>query len=451
MPGPPPSPALPAPTTAHRELEDGAWWQDALPVWSRIEPEAFLDPAWQARNTVTSGEALLSLVGSVAPRWFGPDLRRGLRRAPMALRVPPYLLALTDWRRPGVDPIRRQFVPLGSEQDDDHPLATPDSLAEQRNTVAPGLVRRYPSKALLLALDACPVHCRCCTRSYAVGADTPALTRTLRLSADPARWEPALAWVAEHEEIEDLTLSGGDAMLLPPARVTQIGERLLSIGHVRRIRLATRLLTACPMAFLAGRPWPRALSRLAAAGRRRAVQVSVQVHAGHAREITALTARAVAALVEGGVVVRAQIVLQRGVNDDPAGLIQLLRRLAWIGVQPVYVYLHDLVPGVEALRTSLAAACELERRVRGTLAGFDTPAFVVDLPGGGGKRDVHSFDAYDRRTGLAVFRSPVVAPGRRYATADPLRDLDPPVAAAWRDPEARRRMLEEAGVSLAEA
>jgi lysine 2,3-aminomutase len=441
-----PSFRLPPPT-AHRDLQDGAWWQEALPAWSRIEPEVFLDPAWQIRHTVTSAAALLDLVGDVVPRRFGPDLERGVRRAPMALRIPPFLVSLVDWRHPYADPVRRQFAPLGSEGEPDHPLAAPDVLAEQRDTVAPCLVRRYPSKALLLALDACPVHCRCCTRAYVVARGAPASARTRFASPDPSLWEPALAWVSEHEEIEDLTISGGDALLLPPARVLQICQRLLSIAHVRRIRLATRLLSACPMAFLPGRSWPRLLSRLAASGRRRGVQISLQVHVGHAQEVTALTARAVATLVEGGVTVRSQTVLQRGVNDDPTSLILLLRRLAWVGVHPVYVYLHDLVPGVEALRTSLADACELERQVRGTLAGFDTPAFVVDLPGGGGKREIHSYDAYDRRTGLAVFRSPAVAPGRRFLAADPLRGLDAAVQAAWRDPEARARMVEAAGAS----
>ncbi|MBN1335582.1 MAG: KamA family radical SAM protein [Deltaproteobacteria bacterium] len=446
MQDPRPLPSLP-PASAHRELLDGAWWQAAVPSWAHLGPEAFLEPSWQARNTVTTAQALLDLVGGVVPRSFASDLRRGLRQAPMGLRVPPFLLGLVDWRHPQRDPIRRQFVPLGSEGEEDHPLAAPDVLAEQRDTVAPGLVHRYPSKVLFLALDACPLHCRCCTRSYAVGADTPALARSLRVSTDPARWEPALAWVAQHEEIEDFTLSGGDPLLLPPSRIAGICERLLAIGHIRRVRISTRLLSACPMAFLPGRPWPRTLSRLAAMGRRRGVQVSLQVHVGHAREITALTARAVATLVGGGVVVRAQTVLQRGVNDDPVALVLLLRRLAWVGVQPACVYLHDLVPGVETLRTTLDAACEIERFVRGTLSGFDMPAFVVDLPGGGGKRDVHSSDTYDRRTGLAVFRSPAVAPGRRFLFADPLRDLEPSVQAAWRDPAARRRMLEAAGLA----
>ena len=40
-------------------------------------------------------------------------------------------------------------------------------------------------------------------------------------------------------------------------------------------------------------------------------------------------------------------VLQRGVNDDVATMGLLLKRLGYVNVHPYYVYMHDLVKGVE--------------------------------------------------------------------------------------------------------
>jgi lysine 2,3-aminomutase len=77
-------------------------------------------------------------------------------------------------------------------------------------------------------------------------------------------------------------------------------------------------------------------------------------------------------------------------------------------------------------------------------AGFDTPAFVVDTPGGGGKRDVHSFEYYDRRTGISVYTAPSVKPGRLLAFFDPLRDLASSVQESWRDPVMREEMITDA-------
>ena len=113
--------------------------------------------------------------------------------------------------------------------------------------------------------------------------------------------------------------------------------------------------------------------------------------------------------------------LQRTVNDDPATMTLLVRRLSYVNVHPYYVYVHDMVPGVEDLRTPLATAQRLEKHVRGATAGFNTPAFVLDTPGGGGKRDVHSPEHYDRATRHRVFTSPSVKPGKQFLYFDPDR------------------------------
>lgn len=110
----------------------------------------------------------------------------------------------------------------------------------------------------------------------------------------------------------------------------------------------------------------------------------IHTHLNHPREITAVTRDAVHAFTSRGVVIRNQTVLQRGVNDDVDTMVRLVRRLAWVGVVPYQVYTHDLVPGVEGLRTTLGVAVDLEKAVRGSTAGFLTPTFVCDVMGGGG-------------------------------------------------------------------
>jgi lysine 2,3-aminomutase len=103
-----------------------------------------------------------------------------------------------------------------------------------------------------------------------------------------------------------------------------------------------------------------------------------------------------------------------------------------------------MVPGVEDLRTTVATAQDLERRVRGSTAGFNTPAFVLDTPGGGGKRDVHSAKHYDRATGVSVFESPSVKPGKQFLYFDPIASLDPEHQWRWTQPAERRAMIDAA-------
>jgi hypothetical protein len=65
-----------------------------------------------------------------------------------------------------------QFLPVASNRTPDHPMLRSDSLREQRDSPAKGLVHRYPEKTLSLTLDVCPAYCRFCTRSYAIGQNT---------------------------------------------------------------------------------------------------------------------------------------------------------------------------------------------------------------------------------------------------------------------------------------
>ncbi|MCI0538528.1 MAG: hypothetical protein L0Z50_25250, partial [Verrucomicrobiales bacterium] len=95
-------------------------------------------------------------------------------------------------------------------------------------------------------------------------------------------------------------------------------------------------------------------------------------------------------------------------------------------------------------RTSLQAGLNIEKHVRGHTAGFNTPSFVVDTMGGGGKRDAHSYEYYNRQTGIAVFTSPSVKPGAYFLYFDPLRTLDEEVQQRWQIASERSQMIGEA-------
>lgn len=113
-----------------------------------------------------------------------------------------------------------------------------------------------------------------------------------------------------------------------------------------------------------------------------------------------------------------------------------------------YVYQCDMVRNIEHLRTPLQTIIDLEAHIRGSIAyvsllpwsplslrakglkperhrGFDTPQFIVDLPGGGGKRLAGSYVSYDRREGSSEFLAPAVSgagqEGKTYTYYDPIR------------------------------
>ncbi|HOX25999.1 MAG TPA: KamA family radical SAM protein [Candidatus Krumholzibacteria bacterium] len=434
-------PAVAVADLGHRDFPEDPFWQ-RIPRFASIDLDTFLDPAFQNRHTVTSAAGLREAVGSLVAEAFLDDVEAGLREAPMNMRLSPYVLSRIDWREPYGDPVRRQFLPTASTRVPDHPRLAFDSLHEQADSPTPGLVHRYPDKALFLALDVCPVYCRFCTRSYAIGGSTSTV-RKQGFKPQPSRWQAGLAYVASRPEIEDVVLSGGDAFMLPARMLSELLMALLAIPHVRRVRVASKGPAVMPMKILRDRAWTDALCDAVDHGRAHGQEVCLHTHVNSPEEMTFITRQAMNLLFSRGVKVRNQTVLIRGVNDDARRMIHLVRRLSAINVQPYYVYQHDMVKGVEELRTSLAESIELERWVRGATAGFNTPTFVMDAPGGGGKRDLHSYERYDETTGISVYRSPSVDPGRYYVYFDPLDRLPAEGRRRWADPAEHARMIKE--------
>ena len=160
-------------------------------------------------------------------------------------------------------------------------------------------------------------------------------------------------------------ISGGDAYNLRSNHIQLIGERLLKMPNIRRIRYATKGLAVMPQKILSDHAWLDALTGVVELGRKLHKDVVVHTHFNHPNEITGVTRSAMNRLTERGITVRCQTVLQHGVNNDPATMQLLVRRLGFINIHPYYVYFHDMVPGVEDLRTSLdAGIANREARAR---------------------------------------------------------------------------------------
>ncbi|MDO8462248.1 MAG: KamA family radical SAM protein, partial [Deltaproteobacteria bacterium] len=251
-------------------------------------------------------------------------------------------------------------------------------------------------------------------------------------------------YIRSRPELEDIVVSGGDAYMLSPARLRLIISTLLEMPNIRRIRIATKGIAIMPMKILSDPDWYGTVLEMVRLGRKLHKEVCIHTHFSHPKEITEITQRAMNRIMEDGITVRNQAVLQRGVNDTNETMVLLTRRLSFINVQSYYVYMHDLVQGVEDLRTTLQEGLDIEKYVRGSTAGFNTPNFVVDAPGGGGKRAIHSYEYYSRESGISIYTAPAVKPGKFFFYFDPLRDLSPQIQKDWFDPKKRKEMKEAA-------
>lgn len=188
----------------------------------------------------------------------------------------------------------------------------------------------------LTAVSVCPVYCRFCTRSYSVGAPTDEVSSKKSFTPTRRRWENMFGYIENTPYLTDIVVSGGDSYYLPAEHLISIGERLLSIPHIRRIRIASKGLAVCPSRILSPEdPWTAGLIGLSKTARELGKSVALHTHFNHPREMTWVSRLAAQKLYGEGVTVRNQTVLLRGVNDDIETMKELVRTLADNNITPV--------------------------------------------------------------------------------------------------------------------
>ncbi len=258
-------------------------------------------------------------------------------------------------------PLRRQLLPQLAELETG-PGESGDPLDELHHQPVPGLIHRYPDRALLLTTGRCFGYCRFCTRA--------------RLAAKPApRLDDALEYLRLHDEIREVILSGGDPLVLPDAELELLLRELRTIPHVELLRLGTR----APV-FL-----PRRITTALVKILQRAQPLFVMVHVNHPSEVDPGFVRAVGRLVDAGLPVLSQTVLLRGVNAEVDTLAKLFRALLRARVTPYYLHHCDLALGTGHLRVGLDEGIALIGALRDRMSGLAVPTYVVDLPEAGGK------------------------------------------------------------------
>ena len=284
-----------------------------------------------------------------------------------AVALTPAMAALID-RDAAADPIARQFVPDARELRTT-PGERADPIGDEAHSPLEGIVHRYPDRVLLKLVQVCAVYCRFCFRRESVG---PGRATALGREA----LERALAYIAGDPAIWEVILTGGDPLAASPRRLAALAERLAGIGHVRILRVHTRVPVVDP-----ARVTPALVAALRASGK----TVYVAIHANHPRELGEPQADALARLADAGFTLVSQSVLLRGVNDDVGTLAALMRRFVELRVKPYYLHHPDMAPGTGHFRLPVAEGRALVGALRGRLSGLCQPTYVLDIPGGHGK------------------------------------------------------------------
>ena len=330
-------------------------------LYPHVTDDQWNDWKWQQKNRVQTLEELARLfsIDDMTSERLGGVFE--LYRT----AITPYYLCLIDFDD-SKDPLRVQSVPAVEELLNPGEL-TWDPLNEEGDSPVTGIVHRYPDRCLLLVTSYCPLYCRYCTRKRK-WVDEDGTTGQRKL-------EKMIEYVADHPEIRDVIVSGGDPLSLSLTYLEKILAGLRAIPHVEIIRFGSRV----PV-FLPQRIDSELTSLL-----EKYHPIWINTHFNHPNEITPESAAACDRLLRAGIPVNNQAVLLRGVNDCAYTMRDLVQGLMKIRVRPYYLYLCDQVMGAEHFRTSVGEGIEIIEFLRGHTSGLAVPQFVMDAPGGGGK------------------------------------------------------------------
>ena len=346
-----------------------------------VPDELWNDWHWQVKHRVETLEDLKKYVNLTEEEEEG--VRRTLGRLRMA--ITPYYLSLIDLEDK-YDPIRRQAIPTAHELES-APYEAADPLHEDTDSPVKGLTHRYPDRVLFLVTDQCSMYCRHCTRRRFAGQKDCAVPME--------QIKACIEYIRRHEEVRDVLLSGGDALMLGDGLLEQIIAEIRSIEHVEIIRIGTRTPVVCPQ-----RITPELCAML-----KKYHPIWVNTHFNHPSEITPEAAAACARLADAGIPLGNQSVLLAGVNDCVHVMKKLVNELVYIRVRPYYIYACDPSLGLSHFRTPVSKGIEIMEGLRGHTSGLCVPTFVVDAPGGGGKTPVMPTYLISQKPGKIVLRN----------------------------------------------
>ncbi|CAD7716116.1 L-lysine 2,3-aminomutase [Xanthomonas hydrangeae] len=328
------------------------------------QPSTLQSPRWQQqwRDAVRDPRELLALLGlDAAAAGISAEAA-----AQFPLRVPRAFVARMH-RGDLHDPLLRQVLPLDAEM-----RLVPgfglDAVGDGAAKTADGVIQKYRGRALLIATGSCAVHCRYCFRRHFPYAEE---------TAARDGWREAVAAIAADPGIDEVLLSGGDPLSLATSKLAELTDALAAIGHIKRLRIHSRLPVVLPervdaplLSWLRSLPWP----------------VAFVIHANHANEFDTAVDAAMRAMREAGAQLLNQAVLLRGVNDSVDALAALSERSFAAGVLPYYLHQLDRVAGVAHFEVDDAHARALHTELATRLSGYLVPRLVREIPGDTGKR-----------------------------------------------------------------
>lgn len=362
---------------------------NTIELWKDVTEQQWNDRSWQLRNSIRNIEDLKKVIKLTD--YQAAEIARTLselkRQGKEPMRITPYYASLMQedpfhpelahgekpYKR--LDPIFWQSVPTPAN------LLFPDTGLEAAMSEGSrsfgAAYQRYPNRIALFVAEntSCASYCVHCQRAKSLDSSVDVNLREV---------QKGLFYIGYNRNINEVLVTGGDALMISKKRLAYVLEELSRIDHLRVIRIATRVPVVMPMGVTddllelinqSANKYSRGPEKY----------VYFMTHINHYQEITTDLAAAVKRIRNHGFTIRNQTVLLNHVNDYYKSLAETFRRMFWIGVHPYYLLQCHKEKGIVHFITPIQVGKVYMKHLQGWISGVTLPRYAANIEGGGGK------------------------------------------------------------------
>ncbi len=362
---------------------------NTIELWKDVTEEQWKDAGWQIKNSIRNIDQLKKVL-KLNPYQIS-EIERTLvslrKEGKEPLRITPYYASLMqedpfhpvmlsgEKSKKRLDPIFWQSVPTPAN------LLFPDTGLEgamNEGSRSYGAVyQRYPNRVALFVAEntSCASYCVHCQRAKSLDAS---------VDVNIAAINKGLFYIGYNKNINEVLVTGGDALMISRQRLQYVLEELSRIPHLRAIRIATRVPVVMPMGIT---DELLELINISANRFNKGVDkyVYFMTHINHYHEITEDLEIAVKKIRKHGFTIRNQTVLLNHVNDYFKTLAETFRRMFWIGIHPYYLLQCHKEKGIVHFIVPIQIGKIYVKHLQGWISGVTVPRYAANVEGGGGK------------------------------------------------------------------
>lgn len=277
-----------------------------------------------------------------------------------------------------VDRIRAELNPHPAGQMDMNlPLLNGQPLQGMQHKYAE-TVLFFPSQG-----QVCHSYCTFCFRWAQFVGD-----KELRFSSSEA--ESLHTYLAEHQEVTDLLLTGGDPMVMKAKHLRMYLEGLMKpeLAHVQNIRIGSKSLSFWPYRFVTDDDANEILQlfrELIAAGK----HIAFMAHFNHWQEMdTDVCREAVRRIRATGAEIRTQAPLLKHINDDASQWARMWKMQVQQGMIPYYMFVERDTGARHYFEVPLVRAWEIYREAMQQVPGLCRTARGPSMSADPGKVEI---------------------------------------------------------------